>query len=757
MPTEPEFVEDPASGETVVRDGDWTRYWSALTRRWRLIALCVGIALAGAVLYSILARPLYRSTVLVDVEPDRATPLDVSLSLQQYSNPGPEFLATQTNLMQTRQIAERVVKRLNLVARPEFQMPTRGLLGRRLRAPTAEQALEHAVSQVKASIDAKPVRQIGVTTRDTNLVALSVVSPSPRLAADIANAVAEEYITWNVETRYGTADRATGYLAAQIQQTKNELDQQAQKLAAYSQDKDIVSPDAQTSVYYQRQELNYDQAVADRVAKEAKYRDLQNGSPEVAADTLSNGLVSQLRAEQAKLEREYAEKLNLFKPDWPAMRQLKAQIDNGRQHLEGVIAETVTKARESAKNEYLGALRREESLKAAMAAQKSESIKFNSNLIGYSTLKLEVDAKRALLDTLLRRQAEVEAMSRLGRERDSNIRVAEQARPAGRPFRPSYPLNGALALLLGLGFGVGLALALEYFDRSIRSVEQVEEALHLPALGVIPAADPSSGDRHAYSSGRASRRKKEGVDVEPSPIELLPQRQPRSRIAERYRAFRTSLLLSRAGGVRSIVVTSSVSQEGKTATAANLAVVLGQIGKRVLLVDADLHRPRLHEVFHVSNRTGLVSVLAEDLVAERAVVKTDVPDVFLLPSGPSSPNPSGLLSSEAMTRFLEFARVNFDNVVIDAPPVGAVADAFILGHETDGVVLCVHGGKTRRELVARVRDMLVRSNVRILGVLINNLAEDGTGYGSLDSNDLYYGEQGGYGQETQPASALRLR
>ena len=762
MSNDPEIVDDVAGGEAPSSEVDWARYGRALARRWKLIALCLAAALSAAAAYSLLSRPLYRSTVLVDVEADRANPLDVSLSSQQYFNPGPEFLATQTNLMQTRQIAERVVKRLNLVANPFLQPSRRSLFGSLFgsllgsaRPPTAEQALERTVSRVKGSIDAKLVRQIGVTSRDTNLVALSAVSPSPRLSADIANAVAEEYISWNIETRYGTADRATGYLQTQIQQTKSELDVQAQKLAAYSQSKDIVSPDAQTNVYYQRQELNYDQAVADRVAKEAKYRDLQNARPEVVADTLSNGLVSQLRAEQAKLEREYAEKLNLFKPDWPAMRQLKAQIDQGRQHLDSVIGEMVAKARESARTDYLSALRREEALKSAMAAQKSESMKYNSDMLGYTTMKLEVDAKRALLDTLLRRQAEVEAMSRLGRERESNIRIAEQARPEGRPFRPSYLLNALVALILGLGSGVGIALALEHFDRSIRTVEQVE-ALRLPALGVIPAADPSSGDRPPYAS-RKRGRKKEGLDLEPSPIELLPHRQPRSRIAERYRAFRTSLLLSQAGGVRSIVVTSSLSREGKTATATNLAVVLAQVGKRVLLVDADLHRPRLHEVFHVSNRSGLVSILAEGLAADRAVVRTPVPDVFLLPAGPASPNPSGLLSSEAMRRFLEFARADYDLVVLDAPPVGAVADAFILGHETDGVVLCVHGGKTRREHVAKVRDMLLRANVRILGVLINNLAEEGTGYGSLDNNDLYYGEQAGYGQDTQPASALRLR
>ncbi|HSS44606.1 MAG TPA: CpsD/CapB family tyrosine-protein kinase, partial [Thermoanaerobaculia bacterium] len=207
-------------------------------------------------------------------------------------------------------------------------------------------------------------------------------------------------------------------------------------------------------------------------------------------------------------------------------------------------------------------------------------------------------------------------------------------------------------------------------------------------------------------------------------IDLLPHSQSRSRVAESYRAFRAALLLSRAGGVKSIVITSSFPAEGKTSTAVNLAVVLAQLGKRVLLVDADLHRPRLHEIFHVSNRTGLVSILAEGLEPARAIVKTDIPDVFLVPSGPSSPNPSGLLASEAMSGFLDLARGDFDYVIVDAPPVAPVADALLIGNQTDGAVICVKGGETTREQVVRVRDRLLFSNVRILGVLITNLPEE---------------------------------
>ena len=226
-------------------------------------------------------------------------------------------------------------------------------------------------------------------------------------------------------------------------------------------------------------------------------------------------------------------------------------------------------------------------------------------------------------------------------------------------------------------------------------------------------------------------------------------------IAEAYRAFRAALLLSRAGGVKTIAITSSLPAEGKTVTALNLAVVLGQLGKRVLIVDGDLHKSHMHEIFHVSNRVGLVSILAENVEATATLQRTAIPNVFLIPSGPSSPNPSGLLSSEAMRKFLEFAAANFDYVIIDTPPVSLVADALLLGHEVDGIVLTVSGGRTAREHVERAREKLLRTGVRILGVLINNLEEDAPGYGRYYA---YYAKN--YGHErafAEPPKAAATR
>ena len=717
--------------QTVEPEIHLAEYWAVIVKRQRLIGICVIAALAIGAALSLITPATYRATAVLDVEKEKGNAMDISSSPQPGFSYDPEFLPTQTRLMKSREVAQRVVERLNLLQSPEFN-------GSKTPSPAADaseaakQLVPRLAAAIQGGVEVSPVR-------GTNLVELSYVARSPKLAADIANAVADAYIDWNLESKFQVVGQASQFLTAQIEQLKGEIDQKEAQLQAYSRQKDIISVDPQSNVTTQRLEsLNkdYADAVADRVAKEAKYHEVQTARADTIADTLSNGLVSQLRNEQAKLEREYAEKLNLFKPEWPAMQQLKAQIDKGRQHLASVIEETVSKARDNARADYLTALRREESLKGVLQGQKSEAMALNTNAVEYNNLKVEVETKRTLLDTLLKRNAETQVTSRLRGERLSNIRVVDRALPPGVRFRPSYRKNAMMALFVGIAVGVALAFLLEYMDRSLRSPEQVERILKLPALGVVPSTR-SAGRGYGYGYGlkRKSARSAEDEDI---PIELLPHHRPRSTVAEAYRAFRTALLLSRAGGVKTIAITSTLPGEGKTTTALNLAVVLAQLGKRVLLVAADLHKARMHEILRMSNRVGLVSVLAENVPPGSAISQVkNIPGLSVMSSGPTSPNPSALLASDAMTAFLQFSSDNFDFVILDTPPVGPVADALIIGNQCDGVVLVVKGGATPRDHVARTRDRLQRSNVRILGVLINKLEENPHGYGKYYS---YYGK-----------------
>jgi capsular exopolysaccharide synthesis family protein len=717
-------------------------YWGVIVKHRRLVAWSVAIALVVGIAVSILSKPTYRASAVLSVEREKSGPFDIT-----GQSPGmgydPEFVPTQTRLMKSREVATRAVSRLRLTENTDI-LPAAPRLG--ATAVSAEKRLEAAALNVQTRIATVPIR-------GTNLVELSFVAPNAKLAADIANAVAEAYIDWNLESKYLVVGQASRFLGAQIEQLKLEVAEREKQLQAYARREDIVSVDPQQNSTLQSLETlnkDYANAVADRVAKEARYFEMQNARPDAIADPLSNGLIAQLRNEQAKMEREYAEKLNLFKPDWPAMQQLRAQIEKGRQHLQAVVQETVAKARDVARNDYQTALRREQSLRGVLQGQKNEAMNLNANAVEYNNLRTDVETKRTLLDTLLKRQAETEVTSRLQGQRVSNIRIVDRALPPQFRFRPSYRRNALLSLIFGLGLGVGLAFLFEYLDRSLRTVEQVEKYTMLPALGVIPAVATAGANLYSYGYGRS--RKSKASRLRPAgsvpQIELLPQSHPRSTVAEAYRAFRTALLLSRAGGLRSIVVTSSLPGEGKTSTCVNLAVVLAQLGKRVLLVDGDLHKPRVHEVFKISNRAGLVSVLVENTDPALVMVQTSVKNLFVIPAGPISPNPSGLLSSPAMDAFLSNAKENFDYIIIDAPPVGAVADPILLGYIADGVVLCVRGGRTPREQVTRARDRLTRSNVRILGVLINNLEE------RTPADSYYYGSGAkGYAEELPGTAA----
>jgi succinoglycan biosynthesis transport protein ExoP len=415
--------------------------------------------------------------------------------------------------------------------------------------------------------------------------------------------------------------------------------------------------------------------------------------------------------------------------------------------LTSAVGQAGASARDEARRAYLTAQRREQSLHDELGTQKQEAMQLNSNAVEFNNLRNEVETKRNLLETLQKRQAETEVTARLRGQRVSTIRIVDRALIPTKPFSPSYLNDTWNGLALGALAGLVLAFLRDYMDRSLRTVEEVERYLRLPALGVVPAlgaAHPANRAWYGYGSRLKKRKGDEGAEA--AKIELIPHFHPRSAIAEAYRGARASLLLSQAGGVKSLVITSCLPAEGKTSTALNLAVVLAQLEKRVLLIDADLHKPRIHEAMRVSNRVGLVSILVENVPPSRAILQSPIPGLSVVLSGPMSPNPSGLLSSTAMRKFLEFAAMNYDYVLIDSPPVESVADALILGSQTDGIVLCIEAGGTPRDRVLRLRNRLLHSNVHIVGVLINKFREDTARYGKY-----YAYERAAYGT-AQPAA-----
>ena len=715
--------DDPRPEESGLGGPPLSAYVDALRRRLGLIVGCVLVSLLTAGVLTWRSVPMFRATALLDIVPEAGGSLEFAGTANRNAAPDAEVFATETQLMRNRQVAERVVAKLKraddaaAVANPE--------------------AVTAAALRIQRSIEVKPVR-------GTNLIELSYVSPSAETAAVFANAVAEAYIDWKLDLKFRVIGQASKFLASQIEEAKQALSDREQRLLALGRQKDILDIAPQANPTIQKlSALGQDvsAAMADRIAKETRYTELQRANSDSLPESLTTAAILQLRSDLARLEREYNDKLGVFKPEWPAMQSLRAQIEKTQQDLKVATREAVAKARETAKADYEMALRREESVKEALQRQRSEAMSMSRNSLDYNNLRIEVETQRALVDNLLKREAEMQVLLRLQGERLTNVRIVESALPPRAPFKPSYTKNALLGLLAGLVAGIGLAFLLDSFDRSLRSADQAARYLRVPVLGVIPPSRAVLDYGYGYGYGTGPGHPP-APDADPArtplvkakktiPIELLPHDLPQSTVAEAYRALRTSLLLSRADGVKSFVVTSAVPLEGKTSNALNLAIVLGQLGRRVLLVDADLHRPHIHEVLNVSNQVGLVSVLAARTELDEAIQATHVPNVCVLPAGPLAPDPSGLLHSDAMVRFMASATGTFDHVVFDSPPVLAVTDAVLIANMTNGAILCVRAGATSREKVAQARDELLRGRATVLGVLLNSLRDDArTGAGA---------------------------
>lgn len=720
-----------------------TELWAIVAKGWRLIVFCSAAGLLGGVLFTLFAEPKYRATVVLNVDRDSSHLFEVTSESQTMAIYDPAFLVTQTRLMRSREVAERVIGRLNLLGNPELAPRRSGFFRLLDDAPAGvSRDVTAAANRIQANVTATMVPQ-------TNLVELTYIGHSPKTTADITNALAESYIDWNLESKFQVVGQASKFLNTQIEQLKSDVSGAEEALHSYGQQKDIISVDPTTNVTLQKLgaiNKDYSTAVADRVAKGAHYVELL-GAPDEAVLQGSNELASlaSLKTELSALQRSYNEKLQVYKPEWPAMKQLRTQIDELQKSLTRDVHAAAGRVRDEARRDFQTAQRREQSFQSELTTQKQEAMQLNSNAVEFNNLRNEVETKRSLLEVLQKRQAETEVTARLRGQRVSNIRIVDRALVPGGPFSPSYPANLWMGLMWGLALGLGTAFLRDILDRSLRTIEDVERYIRLPALGVIPAVGAGAAHRHWYGYGSSRKKKQKNVNPDEARIELLPHTHSRSAVAEAYRAVRAALLLSQAGGIRSIVVTSCLPAEGKTSTVLNLAIVLAQLDKRVLLVDADLHKPRLHDTLRMPNRVGLVSILVENMSPTRAIQATHIPGVSAVVSGPPSPNPSGLLSSESMRTLLQFAEMNFDYVLIDSPPLESVADAMLIGSQTDGVVLCVEGGSTSRDRVLRIRNMLAKSNVPVIGVIINKLREPAFGYGYGKSYRYY---SSGYGTES---------
>jgi capsular exopolysaccharide synthesis family protein len=568
---------------------------------------------------------------------------------------------------------------------------------------------------------------------NSRLVRVTVTSANPEYAARVANGVARTFIAMSLERRNESSGYAETFLQDQIKATKAKLEESERALNAYARANSILMLDDKTNVLNQTfsdTSAALAQAQRDRQKAEAIYNEVQR-NPESAQQVLESKTIQTYKEQKAKLEAEYLTNLSLFKPEFPKMQQLKAQIAeiDARIKAETQVVLTAVKA------QYEAAKRQEEQIRASAGQTKQEVLISQDKAVQLNLLRREVDTNRELYNGLLQRLKEVGVTSKVTA---NPISIVDAATPPLFPFEPNVRNIAMVGLMGGLLLGLAWAFIREYMDDSVKRTEQIEQEFGLPLLGLIP---------------QVSRKDLAKVD---SPWRLIVE-DPRGMLAEAYRSMRTALQFSTAEGApRQILVTSTSEGEGKSTTALALAINFAQLGKRVLLVDADMRNPSLHKSLGVPNDRGLSNYLAGEGARDQLVHDTEVPGLSLLTAGPTPPSPADLLMGPRFLRLLEkSSEMGYDQLIVDGPPVLGIADAIVLGNQIPNVIFVVQAGRTRKSNIRNALRRMRLAGLMPLGVALTRLtAEHGHGgaYGGYG-----YGYGYGYGNASQGAgSAQRL-
>ncbi|HEU4889145.1 MAG TPA: polysaccharide biosynthesis tyrosine autokinase, partial [Thermoanaerobaculia bacterium] len=576
----------------------------------------------------------------------------------------------------------------------------------------------------------------------TALVNISYTGASPQIAQKLAESWGDSFMRMNISKKLEAVQQASEFLNRQIATVQADLETSRNELQEYGRTHGIISMTQGSSddvVMSKLGQLNRDLTDAQNVVFQrlAALGAIQR----TGAEALASGdpMVQRLSQELSVMQREYSEKLNTLKEGHPEMKRLAGQIEKTRTARAIAVNQAYSKQVEEARAAHSAAVAQENSIRNSYNQQRGEAQRLNVDSAGYLDLRMAVENKQNLLATLQRQLSETEVAARLSGAASSNIHWIDHA-PLGHRFNLSMKKNLQSAFPLGTILGFAAIFFLEYMDRSVKTPEELERLTRFASLGVIPSASSIAarqGGYGEYGRGLPRLRAVETADKSAG-VELIPHTDARSPVSEAYRAFRTSLLLASATSPKVIVITSSFAREGKTTTSVNLATVLAQMGKPVLLVDADLRRPRLQKVFTGKMNLGLVNYLAANIPFDDIIQATDVPNLSVVLSGPIPPNPSELLASDRMKHIIEEVRSKFAYVIFDSPPVLAVTDAIVLAASADGVVLCVHGGQTPRELVQRSAEKLRQANIPVLGAILNNLDLHQYGYTYKKSYYDYY-------------------
>jgi succinoglycan biosynthesis transport protein ExoP len=721
-------------------------YWAViLKRRWVVIA-CIIAVFSTVALGTLKERPIYEGKVTLEIDPEPPSVVNFKEIVNISPSDIDSYRETQYQILQSRSLAERVVRNLQLYKLPEFYKGRLlfGLITRNPRRvpsladpnppdPSADYFV-NAVARVLSFEDISPVRR-------SNLVKVSFESYSPDIAARVANQIAEDYIQQNLETKWDETEEASKWLGTRLVSLKARLEKSEDALQAYAQSHAIIFLKKDQTITSERmQELmdEYTRAQEDLFKRKALYSFVKDGKVEALAPIRNDAVVQRLEEQKADIQRKYAMVTAWVKPDYPKAMQIKREIDS-IQKQEDAEKQAVV---ENIVNNYKAAKNRVDSLSEAVETQKKVMNDVNQQMIQYTILKREVDSNTELYDGLLQRMKEAQVSSGL---KSSNIHVVDNAVIPKAPVKPRVFLNLFLGLTFGIGLGVGIVFFQEYLDKTLKNSDDVEHLLRLPSLGLLPRFS-----LHGLNGSSAAEERLPALASNGNG-DWAPGVHTDSVTVEAFRSLRTSVLLSASPVPRLLLITSAVPSEGKTTAAVNLSAALASLGKSVVLVDCDMRRPAVHRSVGVENRPGFVQCLTGHVDLSEAVIPVPgVNNFSVIPCGPIPPNPAEVLSSQLTAELLHQLRNQFEFVLVDSPPILSVADSRILATLTDAAILVTRAHSTPYDVVRRARSLLYGAGARILGVALNAVDFHREGYGYSSGQ---YGYGYGYGQNGHPASS----
>ncbi|HUN58386.1 MAG TPA: polysaccharide biosynthesis tyrosine autokinase [Candidatus Binataceae bacterium] len=683
------------------------------------IAACV-VALVG--LHDLLATPLYtaHAKILIQTSALRVFQNSTDSSGLADSSEPPPDLNTEYELLRSRTLAVAVAKAEDLADNSLFNSNS-GIRGDLLSAVRVFEGKDDRNSDSSAEVSPALVDHYLASltispVENTRLVDAAFTSPDAQLSARIVNAHIHQYINQGIQLESAASDQAQQFLQDKLAVLKRQVEDSEAALNRYQRDKGIVpgliSLDGKEDALLSRLDRLNDQAEAAHlktVDLEADVDLINQGRASSLPTVLNNPSIQALQQKLNDLDAHHASLAEVYRPDYPELARLNAEIDSTRNDLKQAVENILA----STKVEYVEAASDEQNLDRELATQKAYALELDDDAVKYNILAREAETNHQLYQAVLKRMKDVEVTQDL---HASRVSIVDLATPPLAASSPKTFRDLTAALLVGLLGGIVAALFLEQQDQSLKNAEEVEAFLQVPTLSVIPIFH-----RNTDSGYRGLEKPRTELPALPTEYgyELAVSYNTSSATGEAYRILRTALLLSRAGAPpKTILVTSALPEEGKTSTATNLAVALAKTGRKVLLIDGDLRRPSCHKMLAVANHLGLTEVLTGICPLDGLINNTAIENLYLLSSGKIPPNPSELLGSSKMLELLAELQERFDFLVIDSPPIIPVTDAILLATKVDGVIV-IAAKQSHRGQVKLAMSRLVQVNAHIFGVVLN--------------------------------------